>query len=273
MKCDETFREIIHEANILVHRQEANFYDSIHSEIFNRHEQIRILTTLKIIDKLILNNNKRALDFGAGTGNLTGKLLELGYKVLAVDISPEMCRILKIRYKNFLNSKKLIVLNLYDEDLICDENYFDLIVCYSVLHHLPDYLTTIERLSSFLKKGGIIYLDHEPSPFFWKAEPKIISQLIKYAHEHFSWLLNILTRVLIGIYGRIPSIDYSLSDFWTKKEHHIDHDKIKQTFLKKKFDFAIRVDYHLKQTWFLNPLFYIFRRICKPDTSLWIAKK
>ena len=55
--------------------------------------------------------SKKALDFGAGTGNLTGKLLQMGYKVTAIDISMEMCKILEKKYKNYLESKRLIVIN------------------------------------------------------------------------------------------------------------------------------------------------------------------
>ena len=54
---------------------------------------------------------------------------------------------------------------------------FDLITCYSVLHHLPDYITALEGLSVFLKKGGVIYIDHEASPFYWKTEPSSLARL------------------------------------------------------------------------------------------------
>ena len=39
-----------------------------------------------MVDELIADNQKKALDFGAGTGNLTGKLLRMDYKVTAIDI-------------------------------------------------------------------------------------------------------------------------------------------------------------------------------------------
>ena len=47
------------------------------------------------MDKLVTDNQKNALDIGAGSGNLTGKLLLMGYNVTAVDISAEMCAILQ----------------------------------------------------------------------------------------------------------------------------------------------------------------------------------
>jgi 2-polyprenyl-3-methyl-5-hydroxy-6-metoxy-1,4-benzoquinol methylase len=102
---EDDFRKKIRDANINVHRIEAKYYDLIHPEVYGKFEQKRINSILKKVDKLVKNNieyNKRALDFGSGTGNITGKLLELGYTVTAVDISSEMCRILEKKFKNYL---------------------------------------------------------------------------------------------------------------------------------------------------------------------------
>ena len=132
----------------------------------------------------MIDNQKKALDFGAGTGNLTGKLLSLGYSVIAIDISAEMCAILKNKFKKPIEEEKLIVINSPIERVKFEEAEFDLIVCYSVLHHLPDYTGSLLRLSGFLKKGGVIYIDHEASPFYWKDEPNPIANMVKLFYFH-----------------------------------------------------------------------------------------
>ena len=111
MSAAKNLQESIHEANVTVHRFEAKYYELLHPEVYSKQEQKRIISTLKTADKLVSDNHKKALDFGAGTGNLTGKLLSLGYKVTAIDISAEMCAILKNRYKTYIEDKKLIVIN------------------------------------------------------------------------------------------------------------------------------------------------------------------
>ena len=267
----ENVRERIHEANIAVHRFEAKYYELIHPEVYSKREQQRVNSTLKMIDKLVVDNQKKVLDFGAGTGNLTGKLLKMGYIVTAVDISAEMCRILKKKYKNYFEDKKLIVINSPIEDVSFDRGEFDLITCYSVLHHLPEYVDAIQRLSVFLKKGGVMYLDHEGSPFYWKSESRILANLVKSIYFHSNPLINILYFQILGI--SIPSLDYTLSDYWHKKEHPLDHRKIAYTFENENFDFFTRTDYHLNGTWVLNPIFYLYKCLCKPEMSFWIAKK
>ena len=267
----ENLRETIHEANIAVHRFEAEYYELLHPEVYGKQEQKRINSALKMVDKLIADNQKKALDFGAGTGNLTGKLLHMDYKVTAIDISAEMCAILKNKYQSYLEAEKLIVINSPIEDVSFDRDEFDLITCYSVLHHLPDYVDAIQRLSVFLKKGGVMYLDHEASPFYWESESHNVARLAKSIYFHSNPLLNTLYFQIIGV--KIPSLDYNLSDYWHKKEHALDHRKIEYIFEKENYDFLTRIDYHLKGTWVFNPIFYVYRRICKPEMSCWVAKK
>jgi ubiquinone/menaquinone biosynthesis C-methylase UbiE len=267
----EDLRERIHEANVAVHRFEAEYYELLHPELYGKQEQKRINSALKMVDKLIADNQKRALDFGAGTGNLTGKLLHMGYRVTAIDISAEMCAILKKRYNAYVKAKNLIVLNSPMEDVSFDRDEFDLITCYSVLHHMPDYVGAIRRLSVFLRKGGILYLDHEASPFYWESESYNVARLVKLIYFHSNPLLNTLYFWIVGI--NIPSLDYTLSDYWHKKEHPLDHEEIECVFKKEHFDFFKRIDYHLNGTWVLNPIFYLYKRICKPEMSFWVAKK
>ena len=271
----ENLRKRIHEANVEFHRFEAKYYELIHPEIFNRIEQKRLVSTLRKVDKLIDDNQKKALDFGAGTGNLTCKLLNMGYEVTAVDISAEMCELLKDRYVSYLRNKRLRVINSKIEDISFSRDKFDLITCYSVLHHLPDYVDVIRKLTFLLKKGGVVYLDHEESPFIWDQSQN--HKKLQHIYLTSNWYLDFLTnriRRSLNITRSRSLIDYALADYWTrKKEHRLDHKKIEHVFEEENFTFLIREDYHLHKTRILNPIFYIYKFTCKPDMSLWIARK
>lgn len=269
---DDGIREKIHDANIAVHRFEAQYYELLHPEVYGREEQQRIaFFLLKTVDNLIVDNRRRALDLGAGTGNLTGKLLQMGYEVIAVDISSEMRAILRKRYRAHLEAKKLVVVTSAIEDAFFEEGEFDLVACYSVLHHLPDYTEVLQRLSTFLRKGGVMYIDHEASPFYWQNEDRLLASLVKYLYFHSNPLINFFYFKLIGLTA--PSLDYTFSDYWHKKEHPLSHDVIEQVFNSKRFTFYKRIDYHLTGTWVSNPVYFFYRHLCKPEMSCWIAKK
>ena len=210
------------------------------------------------------------LDVGAGTGNLTGKLLQMDYNVTATDISPEMCLILKKKYAAYLPNK-LTVINSPIEDLSFSKGQFDLITFYSVLHHLPNYLEALKGLSNFLKKGGIMYIDHEASPFYWKNEPSNLASFVKDLYFHSNPIINSLYFGLIGL--KIPTIDYTLSDYWHKKEHALNQHAIIQVFKNEGFEFFKRTDYYQQATWIPNPLYPTYRLLCSPEMSYWVAKK
>ena len=261
----------IHDANIAVHRFEAANYELLHPEVYSREEQQRINSTLRIAEQLIAENKHRVLDFGAGTGNLTGKLLKMGYTVTAVDISTEMCSVMARKYPAHLKTKKLVIINSSIEEADFEKECFDLITCYSVLHHLPNYESILRKLLVFLRKGGVIYLDHEASPAYWNREKNSAADLAKSLYFHSNPILNALYFSMTGV--AVPSIDYTLSDYWHKKEHPIDHRSIERIFEEENFVFLNRTDYHSKGTWIPNPIFYVYRYLCEPEMSYWIAKK
>jgi ubiquinone/menaquinone biosynthesis C-methylase UbiE len=268
---DKDLQQKIHDANITVHRSEAEYYELIHPEVYGRQEQRRIISTLSRVDKLIADNQRRALDFGAGTGNLTGKLLKMGYTVTSVDISSEMCAILRKRYRSYLEARKLAVVNSSRENLKFKKGEFDLITCYSVLHHMPDYEGALRKLSGFLKKGGAMYIDHEASNYYWETETNSLRYFVKFIYYHSNPAFNSLYFMLIGL--NVPSIDYTLSDYWHKKEHPLDHAVIERIFRKGGFQFFQRTDHYVKASWITNPIFVLYKKLCKPEMSCWIAKK
>jgi SAM-dependent methyltransferase len=270
---DNSLRQKIFQENRRVHLFEAGFYDQLHPEIYNSGEQKRVTDFLRAVSRLNKGGSQIALDFGAGTGNITGKLLDLGYHVIALDISPDMCEVLKSRFSKELAEGRLQVITSAVE-LAHFSHQFDLICCYSVLHHLPNYLETIGNLSIYLKTGGIIYLDHEVSPYYWLSEKTDLARRIK---SVYFWSSRVLNAPFW--FGRrrylqnVKSLDYTLSDYWTLADHHLDHQEIETFFSKQNYGSCTRLDYHLHVSWIFNPFYYVYRKKCNPDMSCWISRK
>jgi len=224
----EKLREKIHKANVAVHKVEVSYYELFHPEVYGKNEQKRVTSVLSTIDRQIENNQKRALDFGAGIGNITEKLLAMEYRVTAVDISAEMCAVLRRRFESDVENGKLLVVNSPVEDTVFGKSSFDLIACYTVLHHLPDYQGTLRKLCGFLKKGGVMYLDHEASPYYWKPEPTSLAELLKSVYFHSNPMLNYLYFRIVEL--NVSVLDYSFSDYWHKKEPPMEHQRVERIF-------------------------------------------
>ncbi|MCD4844225.1 MAG: class I SAM-dependent methyltransferase [Methanosarcinales archaeon] len=176
--------------------KEAKYYDRIHIELYNRYEQNRITSSLnKVIQNF--NINCKILEIGSGTGNLTIKLLENGFKnIICVDISKEMIDELKKKIRNNNNNNNNIKFIISDVDsfLENDKSKYDIVFMSSVLHHLPNYGTTLKNIKKILNDNGCIYITHEPLPPPKKSMLiKILSKL-----DFYTYAVRYLFFISIG---------------------------------------------------------------------------
>jgi SAM-dependent methyltransferase len=206
------------------------------------------------------------LDFGSGTGNITGKLLDIGFEVTAVDISREMSKILKLKFAKEGAIERLHILNL-NIDNVEMEGDFDFVACFSVLHHLPDYIGTIKKLARLVKKSGILYFDNESAPIFEKRTC-ILNRAVNYVHYLTKDLLNRLYFWSV----RIPKLDYSKADV-RGRLGDLDYARIIDVLREDGFSIVEFYSYCHYDSWFRLPTALFRRALAQPDTTLLIAKK
>lgn len=89
------------------------------------------------------------LEVGAGTGLVTEELRKSG-KVIAVDLSINMLRILKTKYPN------VITIAADGEQLPFKDNLFDCVIVSECIYYFEDPEKFIEDLKTILKDGGTI---------------------------------------------------------------------------------------------------------------------
>jgi len=170
-------------------------YDSRHPEIRNSIEQSRLTASVARAVSAITSATPLAdrvmLDVGAGTGNLTEKLLEHPGRVIASDLSARMLEDLAGRFcfvvavpigtsteeaRNATDAARVRlttqVLNGTDLRPLADASV-DLVGAYSVLHHVPDYLALVDEMVRVVKPGGVILLEHEKAPQYWTPSPAL----------------------------------------------------------------------------------------------------
>jgi 2-polyprenyl-3-methyl-5-hydroxy-6-metoxy-1,4-benzoquinol methylase len=113
-------------------------------------------TTSKL-DKI---ENCNILDAGCGSGIITEKIASFSStnKLFAVDLSPKMIE--------HVNTKKIpnltaIIGDLENERLF-EEKFFDVVICFGVLHHFPDIGQVVRNISKWLKPNGTL-ICYEPN--------------------------------------------------------------------------------------------------------------
>ncbi|MBW7932516.1 MAG: class I SAM-dependent methyltransferase [Gemmatimonadaceae bacterium] len=145
----------------------AATYERTHPEIFNDVEQARLADAVRDVLAACRTGRTppRVLDVGSGTGNLTAHFLSQGVEVVSADIST-VC--LAMVGERFRASGRHAVQRLDGTTLApFADGAFDVAACYSVLHHVPDYLALVSEMARVVRTGGLVYIDHERHDASW----------------------------------------------------------------------------------------------------------
>lgn len=263
----ETLEVKVWQANVSVHAKEAPFYDDIHGEIFNFIEQRRLRHALALASSLARCKTRVALDFGCGTGNLTSKLLDLGWKVVAADISDSMLAILRQKLPEAYSSGRLQILKIASKELEFPDGYFGMVAAYSVLHHLFDYMHTIKELCRVLDKGGVLYLDHEASDHRWELKSNGGYRI----YLNVSYLLN-RAYLRYSRHHQVSHTDYTWSDYRDKESSKIDWALIRDYLAESGF-MLYEEDHLLHSTFLPNPLYPLLSAVGVHDMRTLVSVK
>lgn len=158
------------------------------------------------------------LDVGSGTGNLTRFELPIFRSVIAADISTLMLKKLKKKLGSFSN---LQLVRCDAENLPFRGCSLDCITMFSVLHHLPHPFESVRTLCKCLKKGGVLYIHHEPNH-------RKCKRVFDFLNQVMTLLVCLCLRSYL-IRSNMPNLDYSLVDIHPEGFHVIEL----SNFLKK----------------------------------------
>jgi len=269
-------KEIEH--NKIQHDKIAFLYNKKHPEIYNVYEQNRLKQTVDGIMQILGDSKKiNFLDFGAGTGNLSRIFSEKGSQVVACDVSQNSLDNLK---KNLPYSHIKTI--LYDGiKLPFEDDIFDVVATYSVLHHIPDYLFAVKEMIRVAKKGGLIYIDHEANYNKWHSSEHLnenYSMKKQTLWEHIKKLFNtrelftldFIKTVVIKIF--INKKYQREGDIHVWNDDHIDWKKIKKIIEEKECKIIKEIDYLMYKPKGGEELFEKYKNKCN-DTKLIIFKK
>jgi 2-polyprenyl-3-methyl-5-hydroxy-6-metoxy-1,4-benzoquinol methylase len=193
------------------------------------------------------------LDLGAGEGSATLPFLELGARVVAVDVSDSQLAELRRKcapYKDRLQVRQVDI----GSALLADEPY-DVLVMSSCLHHIPDYISVIEAGVNALSKNGQFFSFQDPIRY------DTMSTLSRWLNKamYFSWrvfqgdFLGGLFRTLRrarGIYLEDCPAD---NTEYHIVRHGVDQGKIVEVLSSKGFDCRV-IRYFSTQGSLFQPL-------------------
>lgn len=262
------------EYNIAVHNKIAKRYEAIHGEIYNLREQGRLRSALQGALSYVATGSDPivALDFGCGAGNLTKHLTDIGAEVTACDVSTGFLDLVSSRtYK-----RRVTTFQLNGKDLHgIDDASVDMVSMYSVLHHVPDYLSLMKEFSRVLKPGGVIYIDHEVSARHWKKDDDYATfsaEMKRKSKKDFGKYFLITNYIDRFIRLFVNSKYQREGDVHVFADDHIEWDKIRQELNSHSIEVISEDDYLLYRREY-DEVTYDFWKNKVADMHLLVGRK
>lgn len=150
----ESLEEKVRNANKKYHdRIDIESYDENES-IFSEHRQRSIRRNLKIMSE----SGSKHLDVGCGTGNVL-RIAENYFSInVGVDVSNNM-----LQGARRTVSDRTCLTQAEGTKLPFEDNTFDAVTFYAILHHFPTPAKFLREGARVLKPGGYLYTDHDPN--------------------------------------------------------------------------------------------------------------
>ena len=220
----------------------------------NRFENNRIDEEEKIgskvseyfIDEKIDLNNKKILVVGGGTGAEVFYMYNHYKNVNIFTIEPfdDAIKILN-KKAELLNFPIENIKQAFSEDIPFEDNYFDIIICFTVLEHVNDVEKSIQEMYRVCSKDGIVMIE---TPNYLFPE-----------EQHYKVTLfppNIsksLARLNLKLYGKYTSFFETLNFF---NVNYID-----EILIKNQIDFYRKDEKYLKYSGWKSFIKYFIRYI------------
>lgn len=139
----------VKEANKRFYNIAADFYETVDG----RRKQIPSWL-LRNIKKVAGNSATNTwLDIGSGSGWLACAAKSYAKTMVATDISHAIL--------GKIPNKEITKVTCDVDFLPFGNNSVDVVSCFAVLHHIPEYTHLIKEVQRVLKPGGIFYSDHD----------------------------------------------------------------------------------------------------------------
>jgi len=152
------------------------------------HKQLREMISEHISSAVEAAITRRGsctvLEIGAGHGHFTSVALDAGARAVVTEMSQDSAAYLEERYRGCADVE--VVHDATGERAFELASAVDVIMCVSLLHHIPDYLTFVSRLSSALQPGSALVTFQDPMWYPRRRRASFLATKVAY----FIWRIG-----------------------------------------------------------------------------------
>lgn len=132
-----------------------------------------------IIQYSELNQNKKAIEVGIGTGQATVPFLMTGCDVTAIELGENLAEFSKEKFKEY---KNFSVYNTSFEDFECDDNSFDILYSATAFHWILEEIGYPKALKLLKNDGTLALFWNKPSV---NGENNLLHQKIQSIYQKY----------------------------------------------------------------------------------------
>jgi len=182
---------------------------------------------MNVLQAMHLPAHGKVLEIGSGPGWVTEILLMLGYSVDALEPSADLVEIAEARCAglspHYRQKEPLDVRHHKStlEEVTLEENHFDAILFFDVLHHVVHEAAAFEKSFRFLKPGGCIgIVESAWHPTFKDLEAEMRAEMAEYGTLENPFSVEYL-HALLENYGFIHARRYiGINGYFTQDDLH-----------------------------------------------------
>jgi len=229
---DQKLNKVAASANITAFNAEAS------KNYLNDAPHLNHLVLRQLYQKLLVgvfdfaskhSTSPKVLDLGAGEGTATLPFLELGARVTAVDSSISQLNVLRDKCERFHGNLEVYCGDI-TEKLRNNRDTYDIIVCSSFLHHVPDYIGMIREAATLLPLHGQFFSFQDPLRY--DSVGKFTMMFTSFAY--FSWRI-LQGDVLAGIRRRCRRNRgvYLADSIYDNSDYHVTRNGVDQNAIRR----------------------------------------
>lgn len=160
-------RRLVLEANVRLHAEFADAYDTEHPQQLDPRYQRRLFNDLHeactFLARAMPLDSVSVLDLGSGTGFIPVRLLTLAdFDLTCVDLSDAMLSKLRDKVLGAGHQKLRIVTQEIVHYCETAQETYDLVTISALLHHVHDVQAVVAAAANRVKPRGVLYIAYEP---------------------------------------------------------------------------------------------------------------
>ena len=186
--------------------QKFNMSFDIRAKYYNIYRKADMRLTREIIKLTGAKSDSLILDVGAGTGNYSISLINMGYNVIALEPEKGMIEQCFDKRVNWICS------SVYKIPLA--NNSVDTAIIVNAIHHFKDLEMAFLELKRVVGKGTIIIFTFDPDIACKQWIFEYWPSLVKYEHSNYLPINKLKYQILNAVGGNLEEYIYKLpSDF------------------------------------------------------------